>query len=234
MKSTVVIEDHNGQGKLRETSHQPQNAVIRLVAKLISYIFHPLFVPVYIAWFLITLHPYLFSGLTPSQNIIKLIQFFISYSLFPLVTVLLCKGLGFVDSIHLNTQKDRVIPYIACGIFYFWMCYVSRHQDENSKEVVQLTIAFFIASSAGLIANIYMKVSMHAMAMGILVIFIGILAQVQPVNATIYMSIALLIAGLVCTSRLIVSDHTTKEVYVGLLIGALSQVAAVWADGILP
>ena len=38
-------------------AHQPQHAVIRTVAKIISYLFHPLFVPVLIAWFLIRVQP---------------------------------------------------------------------------------------------------------------------------------------------------------------------------------
>ena len=77
------------------------------------------------------------------------------YSFFPLVTVLLAKGLGFLDSIYLKTQKERIIPYIACGVYYFWMAYVLRNQPEFSKEVVQLSMAIFIASSLGLLVNIY-------------------------------------------------------------------------------
>jgi hypothetical protein len=150
------------------------------------------------------------------------------------VTILLLKALGFLTSIYLKTQRDRVIPYIACNIYYFFMAYVLRHQSEFASEVVQFAIAIFIACSLGLIANIYMKVSMHAMSMGILVTFIAILAPHQAANYTIYISLTVLIAGLVCTARMIVSDHTQKEIYVGLLVGAFSQLAAVWADGILP
>lgn len=234
MESKLVVERNTGLTEYRDIAHQPQNIVIRAVAKIISYIFHPLFVPVYIAWFLITVQPYFFSGFSPAQKILVLIRFFVIYSFFPLVTVLLTKALGFLDSIYLKTQKERVIPYIACGIYYFFMAYVLRHQPEFSKEVVQLAIAIFIASSAGLMANIYMKVSMHAMSMGILVMFIALLASSQSGNFRIYLAGAVLIAGIVCTSRLIVSDHTPKEIYVGLLIGAGSMLAGVWADGILP
>jgi hypothetical protein len=234
MEQKLAVNSPGGMQEYRATEQQPQNRVIRFVAKLISYIFHPLFVPVYIAWFIVTVHPYLFSSFTPSQKILKLVQFFVSYSFFPLVTILLARALGFLDSIYLRTQKERVIPYIACGIFYFWMSYVIRHQPENSKEVSQLTIAIFIASSAALIANIYMKVSMHAISMGILVVFIAILSGLQAGDYTIYMSIAVFIAGLVCTARLVVSDHTPNEIYVGLLTGIGSQLLAVWADGVLP
>jgi len=103
-----------------------------------------------------------------------------------------------------------------------------------SREVVQLSIAIFVASSVGLIANIYMKVSMHAMSMGIMVIFILMLASIQGENFNLYIAASILLAGIVCTSRLIVSDHNSKEIYVGLMIGAFSQLLAPWIDRILP
>lgn len=234
MDHSSVVKGGNGRIDYKRADHQPQNPVIRIVAKVISYIFHPLFIPVYIGWFLIKVQPYLFSGFTPFKKITTLIQFFLMYSFFPLVTVLLCKALGFLDSIYLRTQRDRVIPYITSMIFYFWMCYVFRNQLDYPDEVVYLAIAIFIASIAGLMSNIYMKVSMHGMSMGILVTFVAILAVLQGGNATIYMTVAVLIAGLVCTARLIVSDHTPREIYIGLLIGICSQLLAVWVNGILP
>lgn len=234
MSTRLMVNKTNELLEYRETSYQPQNRAIRLAAKILSYIFHPLFIPVYIAWFLVNVQPYLFSVFTPAEKLITLLRFFIMYSFFPLVTVLLAKGLGFLDSIYLKTQKERIIPYIACGIYYFWMCYVLRNQPQFSREVVQLSMAIFIASSIGLLVNIYMKVSMHAISMGILIVFMGLLSFTQAGNYTIYMSMALFIAGLVCTARFIVSDHTPAEIYMGLFVGGISQLIAIWADGILP
>ncbi len=234
MSTRLMVDKTSQLQEYRETEYQPQNHAIRLIAKVVSYVFHPLFVPVYIAWFLVNVQPYLFSIFTPAEKLITLLRFFLMYSFFPLVTVLLAKGLGFLDSIFLKTQKERIIPYIACGVYYFWMCYVLRNQPQFSKEVVQLSMAIFIASSLGLLVNIYMKVSMHAISMGILVVFMGLLSFTQAGNYTIYMSLALLIAGIVCTARFIVSDHTSAEIYMGLFVGFISQLLAVWADGILP
>jgi hypothetical protein len=165
---------------------------------------------------------------------ITVVQFFIMYAFFPLVTVLLAKGLGFLESIYLKTQKERIIPFIACEIYYFWMCYVLRHQPEFAREIIQLSLAIFIASSAGLMLNIYMKVSLHAISMGIVAAFMILLGVTQSVNFGLYISIAFFITGLVCTSRFIVSDHTQKEIYLGLLTGVLSMLVAIWADKILP
>lgn len=234
MSTRLMVNQSSELQEFRETGHQPQNPAIRLIARIISYIFHPLFVPVYIAWFLITVQPYLFASFTPAEKLIALLRFIIMYSFFPLVTVLLARGLGFIDTIYLKTQKERIIPYIACGIYYFWMCYVLRNQPQFSKEVVQLSMAIFIASSIGLLVNIYMKVSMHSISMGILLVFMSLLAFTQAGSYTVYLSAAFLLAGLVCTARFIVSDHTAAEIYTGLLVGGLSQLIAVWADGVLP
>lgn len=234
MNTKLVVNSESQLQEYREPGYKTQSKILLLAAKIISYVFHPLFVPVYIIWFLINIQSGLFAGFSPSDKMITVLRFVIMYSFFPLVTILLAKGLGFVDSVFLKTQKDRIIPYVVCGIYYFWMSYVLRNQQQFSGEIVQLAMAIFIASSIGLIANSFMKVSMHAISMGVLIVFMGILASVLTVNFTLYLSIALLIAGAVCTSRLIVSDHTQKEVYTGLLIGGLSQIIAVWADGILP
>lgn len=234
MNQQLVVDSSHQLKEARDLSHQPQNRLIRLLASLLSYVFHPLFVPVYIAWFMVGVQPHLFAGFTGSQLAIAILRFFLMYSFFPLVTVLLARGLGFIESVYLRTQKERIIPYIACGIYYFWMSYVLRNQPQFPAQVVQLAMAIFVASSLGLIANIYMKISMHAISMGILLAFMILLSYTQPGNYTFYLSLAFLLAGLVCTARFIVSDHTPREIYTGLLVGIISLVIGVWADGILP
>ena len=79
-------------------------------------------------------------------------------------------------------------------------------------------------------ANIIMKVSLHAISMGVALTFILLLALSQPLHFGVYISVALLATGIVCTSRFIVSDHTAKEVYGGLAVGLLSMLIA-WFVG---
>ena len=228
MSTRLVVDGHNELQEFRENDFPQQPYALKQVANVISYIFHPLFIPVYISWFLITIQPHLFASFTPTQKLLTILRFFVMYSFFPLVTVLLAKALGFLQSVHLKTQKERIIPYIACGIYYFWMWYVLRNQPQFSREVVILSMAIWIAASLGLLANIYMKVSMHAISMGVMVTFILLLALAQGSGYGPYISIAILITGLVCTARFIVSDHTPTEIYGGLLLGILSQMIAHW------
>jgi hypothetical protein len=150
------------------------------------------------------------------------------YSVFPLVTILLAKGLGFVKSIYLRDQKDRIIPYIACGLYYFWMWYVLRNQPEFPKHLVMLSLAIFLASSCGLVLNGFIKVSMHGLSVGVMIAFIYLMAFLSTDSFGIYLSVALFVTGLVCTARLINSDHHPVEVYLGLILGIFSQMLAYW------
>ncbi len=131
----------------------------------------------------------------PEENkLLLLLRFLIMYTVFPLVTILLAKGLGFVQSIYLRTQKDRIIPYVACGIYYFWMWYVLRNQPEFPRQLVMLSMSIFIAASLGLIFNSYLKISMHSIAVGVMAAFIYCIALLSDANIGIYISLTFLLA----------------------------------------
>lgn len=220
----------NGTEQLQEKAMPEQPAAVKLIAQIISYIFHPVFVPVYLVYFMVFIHPYFFAGFQPFDKTKTFIMAVIMYSFFPLVTVLLLKALQFITTIHLVTKKDRIIPLVACGVWYFWIWYVWRNLPDYPAEAVQLTLAIWISVSLALLANIVMKISLHAISMGVALAFILLLAFSQPLNFGIFISVALFATGLVCTSRFIVSDHTPQEVYGGLLLGMGSMLLA-WAVG---
>jgi hypothetical protein len=230
MSTRLMVDQSSELQEFRETAHQPQNPAIRLIARSISYIFHPLFVPVYVIAFLLYIHPFVFAGTTGWDKKMVFLQTVLMYGFFPLVTVLLLKALDFINSIYLHKQKDRIIPFVICNIWYFWIWYVWRNLPNSPGEIVILAMAIFLASAIGLMANIYMKISMHAISVGVAISFMLFLSVTQSINFGVYISIAFLIAGLVCTARFIVSDHTAPEIYTGLLVGGVSQLIAIWIN----
>jgi hypothetical protein len=203
-----------------DTNHSP---LTRFFAHVLSYVFHPLFIPLYVTCFLEFVHPSYFSGFSVMGKKKLLLLVAINAFVFPVVTVLLLKALGFIDSIFLKTQKDRIIPYIASGTFFFWTQYVLREQNYVPRILVAFMFGVFISSSAALIANIYYKISMHAIGMGGLIGLFLIIMQQNTLLMTWPLSLAFLLAGLVCSSRMVVSDHKPKEIYIGLLVGLICQ-----------
>jgi hypothetical protein len=201
-----------------------QPLAVRILAHFFSYVFHPLFIPLYVTLFLLYVHPSYFAGYDLHDKF--WLPFTVSYtSIFlPFLSVFLLKQLGFIDSIFLKTQKDRIIPYIITNIYYFWLFWIFKNQNDVPVILTSFVFGVFIVSSAALLANIYFKVSMHAIAMGGLLGLFVIILQQNTMLMALPLCIALLLAGLVCTSRLIVSDHQPKEIYFGLFLGALCQL----------
>lgn len=197
-------------------------------AQLISYVFHPIFIPLYVIAFLVYVHPSYFSGFEDGlkkRTLLIVVQNAIFY---PLFCIALLKGLGFIESIYLRTQKDRIIPYIACGIFFFHTFNVFKQQDIYPRIVPSFMLGVFLASSAALIANIYFKISMHTIGLGGWLGLFLVIANSNSMLMTWPVAAVLLITGMVCTARLMVSDHTDKEIYAGLLLGLLAQFVAAY------
>jgi hypothetical protein len=198
----------------------------KIYAAFFSYLFHPVFVPVYVVAFLIYIHPSAFSGFSDAEKKQTLLIVLLNLVFFPLVSVLLLRAVGFVESIYLRSQKDRIIPYIASGIFFFWAYTVFKQQSQYPVILTIFILGIFLASSAALIANIYFKISMHAIGMGSWLGIFLIIMQKNEMLMTWPLVIVLLLTGLVCSARLLVTSHQPKDIYSGLFLGILTQVVA--------
>jgi hypothetical protein len=208
-------------------THSP-SVVVRAFARFISYLFHPLFIPIYLIYWLIFLHPTAFVGFSEGQKWQTLTISMVNLLVFPLFSTVLLKALGFVSSIQLTTQKDRIIPLIASGIFFFWCYLVFKEQIQYPRMLVVLVFGMFLASSAALLANIYLKVSIHAMGVGGLLGFLIWMAWFGNVMLAGPIMIALLVSGLVMSARLALQAHRPLEITVGFLLGCLAQWVSVW------
>lgn len=232
MNHRLMVDKQEGLTEMSREGYSPQPTGIKFAAHIFSYLFHPVFIPVLVVAFMIYIHPYLFAGLSGFDKTRVMIMSVMMYTFFPLVTVLLLRALKFIDSIQLKTQKDRIIPLVACMIWYFWLAYIWWNSYKMSDalavptEAFRLAAAVFIASIFALMANIRMKISLHTIAAGVMLTFMILLSLSQNLHFGIYLSVAVLITGIVCTSRFIVSDHTPAEIYGGLAAGALSMLIA--------
>lgn len=225
MTDTTMIENAS-----LASPQQPKSTVIRVLAHIISIVFHPLFIPSYVTVFLVYIHPYAFAGMDAKMKFFRFLMVAFSTAFLPAFSIFLMYLLKLIKSIQLRTQKERIIPYAAAMVFYFWIWYVSKNLTDNPEYFTQFLLGTFLAVCAAWLYNIYIKISMHSIAMGGLMAFFLLQVLFRQEDSTgLYFSITVLMAGLVCTARLIVSDHTQREIYGGVLVGALCQVIALIA-----
>ncbi|MEO9022553.1 MAG: hypothetical protein ABI290_10510 [Ginsengibacter sp.] len=227
MEQTLTAPE--GAAQQRETFENDIKfpVVLRALAHLFSFVFHPLFIPVIAAWYLAYIQPGYFTGVDPKEKLLTVIRVGYNTIFYPALTILLLKALGFIKTIFLKTQRERIVPYIATNIFYFWMFLVFSHQPEVPSVLTGFVFGIFLTSSAALIANIYFKISMHALGVGslcglmLVIIFSGFTYAVF-----LLVMITFIITGLVCTSRMILSAHKPVDIYSGLIISILCQLIA--------
>jgi hypothetical protein len=220
-----ILPSHNGN----ERPLPPEQPLaLRIFGHIVSYVFHPLFIPTYVTWYLLYRDPYAFTGIDSRLAVFKLIFVFFNTAFLPGFAVFLMYQLKLIRSMYLKTQRERIIPYAVAMIFYFWAWYVSKNQVENPGSYIEFLLGTFLAVCAVWMLNINNKVSMHSTAMGGLVAFFVLLSFSQYEGSALYLSVAILIAGLVCTARFLVSDHSQPEIYIGFFAGVATQLIAHW------
>ncbi len=170
--------------------------------------------------------PFEFVGITDWQLKMRLFSVVWLTAFFPAFAVFLLWRLKLSDSIYLRTQKERIIPYVITMFFYWWMYYLSRNFTDQPIALKFFYLGIFVASAIGMTVNNFMKVSLHAMGIAGITTAITLVSVFYPVNNAIWVPLAILLTALVISARLVVSNHTKKELVVGLFIGIFTQLAA--------
>lgn len=221
--STEGLED-----KLSSRPWRGETRFVRTMAHLFSYVFHPLFITLYVVAFLLFVHPLAFAGLDEQKRFFRLLIVAFTGTFLPAFSVFLLWRLEFTSSIFLRTQKERIIPYAIAMICYFWIWYVFRNIPDSPAIMRQFLLGAFLGVCGAWLANIAFKISMHGTAVGGMLAFMLLQGWRDPAIGGSYISLALVITGLVCTARLIVGQHSQREVYGGLFIGIAAQALALY------
>lgn len=203
------------------------NSMLRVAAKVVSYILHPAFMPLILALVLYSINPSSYVQYKGKDLSLVFITIGMLTIFFPILVVLLLKGLGFVKSIFLRNQKERIVPLLATMIFYWWASHVFKNQSAPLILQVLLRGAYW-GIIVLFVCSIFYKISMHTMAAGGMIGFLIVLSIVSPIDMTVPFLIAIIIAGSSGTARMLLGAHTPFEVWTGYLFGILSQLAAYW------
>ena len=194
---------------------------MRYLLNAVSYIFHPLFIPMggTLCYFLVT--PRLNSLEIQSGNILPI---FILTIIIPIILFLILKNLGLISSIFAPKLDERKYPLYFNMIIYLMILYKIIPMN-YINELYYFFVGLLIASfSTLLLLFTKIKGSIHLMGMGsILIYLIGLSIRFE-VNITFAIAIFTLMTGLVATSRLFMKTHSRIELLLGFFVGACSQL----------
>lgn len=197
---------------------------MKLFLKVISYIFHPLFIPFTgtFVYFLIT--PKYSPLELQSGNILPI---FILTVIVPIISYLILRNIGVVSSIFMSTVQERKYPlYIIIALLLMIVYKVTPN-----SHTVELHY-YFIGLIGGALTSLILlfmnfKSSMHLMGMGSLFMFLTCLSIHFEINITLALSLLIFATGLVTTSRLYFRAHSLPEILIGFFIGLISQLLTI-------
>lgn len=197
---------------------------MRIFLSIVSYLFHPLFIPIggTIAYFLVT------PKYTPLEvQAGNILPIFILTIIIPIITYLILKNIGVVNSIFMPTTAERKYPVVIHIILLLMVIYKvlpNNYLTELYFYFVGLLIAGFTCL---LLLFINFKTSIRLAGVSGLLMYLINLSIHFEINLVIAISIFTLLIGLVASSRLYLKAHTRPELLAGVLIGLVSQLLTI-------
>jgi membrane-associated phospholipid phosphatase len=194
-----------------------------VVTNVVSFVFHPLFIPFYtvVLYFLIS----------PRFFLLKNIQFFEIYLfvvsiLIPLLFFVVLKYSGLFKSILIETSGERLIFSGMMFVVYL----IILNKIIKFQMFIEL-IPFFMGITLALlimsIANYFLKKpSLHALALGGMLTFLMIWSYYTRVFILPLIALIVFITAIVMASRLYLKAHSIKELTCGFVVGILTQLIA--------
>lgn len=217
------------------------------LARFFSAIGHPLLLMTYSLLFLLCVNPYAFgvNGPGDKRALLLVVSVFASSCLLPGFGIALMRPLGLLKNLEMPAQQERIGPYIIGGVFYLWLFINLRSGGETPGLFNGLVLGSTLTLFVCFFANIFTKISVHAagvggmVAMVILTIVywgdrtfdIGAFGGTLSINLLVMLALAVVLAGLVGSSRLAMGAHTPEQLYRGFAAGFACAFLGVWWAG---
>lgn len=192
--------------------------MLRTSSHIASYLFLPLFMPLFALFLVIRFDPYMAFFLPPVKAKLTLIVVALSTVLFPLINLFLLRKAGIISSYGLEVRRERLAPAVSTMI-YFALGYFLIRKGELPPVLYSLYLGALGSVIAASLITLKWKISMHAIGIGgVLGGLYGVFQMHEFFHLPLFL-IVLVACGWVMTARLALGVHTPAQVYAGFLLG---------------
>ena len=185
--------------------------------KIITYIFQPLLIPTYGIILLMQLS--LFQLFPTSYRLFAIAGTVLFTCILPSLPILFMMKNRQISDIFISKREERTMPYLFSLLAYiFWVLFLWRTL-QFPMEFVLLAIGSIVSVVLMVFFNLKWKISAHTAGMGGLIGGIFGVAFVAAINPVWIITAAIIIAGLVAISRILLKAHTLSQVIGGFFLG---------------
>lgn len=186
-----------------------------------SYLFHPLFVPLYAV---ASFFAFGVDFFTLGQKYLIMLQVFILTVVLPILFFLLLRSLGQIKSVMIPDASQRRWPLVFQIVLLLLLIRHSLTVDFSSILYHFFLGALISTASALIFVFGKIKISLHALSMAAWLSFSVCVVWQFGLSAILWLSALTLLTGLVLTARLVLKAHSMTEIVLGFVAGALPQM----------
>jgi hypothetical protein len=189
------------------------------LARVISFLFHPVLMPFYIFLLLLNVNAFFSAELAFSFKIYLLGFICLTTILIPVLFIYLLYRKKVVRSLFLETREDRIYPIIIITIFYYLTYYLMKGIGISPVFSFYMLGATFLSILA-LVITFYSKISLHMLGIGGMSgLMLGLVFSLS-LNLLFFLGMIFL-SGVTGYARLKLNSHKPSEIYSGFLVGAV-------------
>ena len=188
--------------------------------RFISYILHPILIPIVCTLLYFIIIP----NHIPREFAYGVLSVvFVTTYIIPILLLYLLKKVKLIENYQLESVNERKFPVL----FFTSLTLVLGYILLKFNIVNLLAFSFFGCALALGIVYILLffkiKTSLHTLGISGLIGFISIISYDYKLNLLVLLILLFLIFGIIATSRLKLNAHKISEVFIGFIIGLLSQ-----------
>ncbi len=186
-------------------------------AKIVSILFHPLLMPS--IGFLVLFNSGTYLAYLPLDYKGMILLVVAACTLvIPLSMIPFFLYQKVIFSVHMSEKRERYIPLILTFLLYMF-CFYLLQRIRIPQTYHAFSLGCVISVGTAFMMTSKWKISAHMIGIGGLTGLIAYIIFCLQVNLELYLIIAILVAGLTGTARMIINTHKPSEIYSGFLIG---------------
>ena len=199
------------------------------LANLISYVFHPLLMATGLVAILYFFAPSVIQPISPESIVPILLMVFILTYIIPLISIGMLKITSSISSLKLSNRKERLMPFFFVTIYYGLTAYLFANKVVLGRTLIIVFFAITAIIFVVAVVTIFYKISAHsAGAWGVVGFMIGLYFK-YPDSYLYYPIIgAIVLAGIINSSRLLLNEHSLTEIFWGSLLGVSVSFGSIY------